>query len=58
VPAYEFIFKRKTSHTYYLLALKLLGGINEKSEMMMRDKAMIILEGGKLSGKKFREMFL
>ncbi|MBC7536824.1 MAG: hypothetical protein H7258_14125 [Ferruginibacter sp.] len=38
-------------HTHYLLILKLLGGINKRSEQMMGDKAMIILEGGKFTGK-------
>ena len=51
VPHYDFIFKRMTKHTHYLLILKLLGGINKRSEQMVGDKAMIILKGGKVTDK-------
>ena len=51
VPHYDFIFERTPKHNHYLLILKLLGGINKISEQMMADKAMIILEGGKVTDK-------
>jgi len=48
VPDYEINFKRTARDKYYLLALKLRGGQDGKTENMMRERAMMILGGGKL----------
>ena len=47
-PEYDLTFRRTAKDSHYLLALRLLGGKDNKTENIMRDKSMIILGGGLL----------